>query len=199
MAQAKEEVKSKGDLKWEAFSNKKPSKIYELQLVQQKQLRYVRDNKKWVIFEGDLSEIPPSKDNNDRLYYRHMNQKQFDYLLQNSKVDMVDAKAYVTITTSHKYCLKYFNNKKRNGTDNTHVVEFIIDDDVNLEQLFKLEANKQLNILNLQPKIEDEAFSWGLGPQCRKGVLGKVFNELMAKNKIKHRLVNWKMKNKYKK
>ena len=53
------------------------------------------------------------------------------------------------------------------------------DKETNLEQMFKAIALQKLKIRALKPKIEDGAFSWGLGPQCRKGVLGQVFNDLL--------------------
>ena len=203
---------------WSEFSTKKPAKTYELQLVQKKQLFFQRSNHKFVIFKAPLSiESSNNTDtdneekkqeektkgntsdndrslNNDRLWYRHMTQEQFNYLLTNNRISMVDKKAYVAITTCHSYCFKYLNGEKRNGHTNTHIVQFIIlDKNIDLNQIFKLLGKEKLGIKNMQPKIEDGAFTWGLGPQCRKGILGVMFNQLLKENKIKWRLVNFKL------
>ena len=63
----------------------------------------------------------------------------------------------------------------------------------NKEKLFKLKAKQVFKIKNVQPKIEDGAFTWGLEVQCRKGIFGQVFNELLEKNRINWKLVNFKI------
>mmetsp|Transcript_83982 Transcript_83982/g.102878 ORF Transcript_83982/g.102878 Transcript_83982/m.102878 type:complete len:129 (+) Transcript_83982:2-388(+) len=126
-----------------------------------------------------------------------MTQDQFNYLLKYNQISMVDKNAYVAITTSHEYCLKYFNGIKRNNHEITHIIEFYIHDiHTNLEQIFKDLGKNKLKINNLRPKIEDGALSWGLGPQSRKGILGIAFNELMNDNKISWKIVNYKLKKK---
>ena len=70
---------------------------------------------------------------------------------------------------------------KRAVSGPTYIIEFFINDkNINIEQLFKLKAKQVLKIKNVQPKIEDGAFTWGLGPQCRKGVFGQVFLPLLS-------------------
>lgn len=196
MSQEKND-KSKEKIRWEKFITDKPSQIYELSLIQKKMLFYERDNKKYTIFYGILTELKNDKSNINRLYYRHMTQNQFDFLLITNNISMVDKKAYVAITTNHKYCMKYFNGQKRNNHEITHIIEFYIHDiNTNLEKIFKETAYQKLKIKNLTPKIEDGALSWGLGPQSRKGILGIVFNELLNQRKISWKIVNYKYKKK---
>jgi len=171
----------------------------EKDLIATGDLQFIRENKKFRFFSGRRLELEPNDLNKDSssskiqsFYYRHMTKEQYDYLRLTNQINMVDQNAYVAITNKWSYCNKYFSGIKRNGHLVTHIVEFHMLDGIDLVDRFQEIGKQQLGLNKIQPKVEDGAFSWGLGPQSRSGLLGEEFNRLLLEQKITWRLVNYR-------
>ncbi|KAL3906478.1 MAG: hypothetical protein SGARI_003990 [Bacillariaceae sp.] len=170
--------------------------LKENALIASGNLTFIRENRKFRFyaaprlgFESDENVASAAASS---CWYRHMTKEQYTHLRETNQVDMVDSKAYVAITNDWTYTYKYFSGLKRNGHIVTHIVEFLVLDGLDLDACFQEVCKKELRLEKVQPKIEDGAFSWGLGPQCRKGVMGMEFNRLLSEGKIQWRLVNYR-------
>eukprot|EP00164_Ancoracysta_twista_P005802 GFYU01007977.1.p1 GENE.GFYU01007977.1~~GFYU01007977.1.p1 ORF type:complete len:215 (+),score=32.87 GFYU01007977.1:159-803(+) len=173
---------------------------YDIACIVRGELTFVRQGNRGAFFVdrnpswcGNAAATPLTADDATppvgQRWYRHMTKDQFEFLVEENRIHMVDSKAYVAISTSFEYSQKYVEGGKRNGHTVTHVVELTVSPDIDLDGHFEGVA-KRHGINNLQPKIEDGAFSWGLGPQCRNGILGVAFNDLMASGNVRWRLVS---------
>jgi hypothetical protein len=114
-------------------------------------------------------------------FYRAMKEEEFRAFEKSEQLTPVDANAYMGISDSREYVTKYFDGPIRN--DATHVVEFIVQPGVDVEQ----------ELLGLRvEKAESSALSFGLGPKQAKGVGGEYFNYLLKSRCVRWRLVEWK-------
>jgi hypothetical protein len=97
------------------------------------------------------------------LVYRHMGDREFAVLRQTGQLPATQP--YQTIVRGEegfRYCLKYFQGKKKVDTGVTTIVAFAVESEL-VETLFRM-----------QSKVEDGAMSHGLGDKGGKGL--PIFN-----------------------
>ena len=105
------------------------------------------------------------------LVYRHMGDREFAFLQQTGQLPATQP--YQTIVRGEegfRYCLKYFQGKKKVDTDVTTIVAFAVESGL-VETLFRM-----------QSKVEDGAMSHGLGDKGGKGL--PLFNAGLTHGRI---------------
>jgi hypothetical protein len=144
---------------------------------------------------SEAKQTGPMEATKARYWYRAMTKEEFDYLVKNDvlNINYEDAveegvkeedNRYIGIATNSKYASAYMGNRKKH----THLIEFDVDETLNLHDEIQKMKPKGENVSN--PKPEGDGGTYGLGVKGHyKGKAGECFNRLLRNDQINWRIV----------